>query len=148
MIHRRMSLVRMIATSLVLGTLCLVARSNWAQVDGPSKNDSKVAKIVADYLQEAHLSKYRLDDEISKRTWQAVISGTKSTPGFDPWKLYFTQQDINEFRAHEKTLDDEILKGDMSFVYSVLNRFIERMRERQSLIEELGLQKTAEIRTA
>jgi len=136
MTHRRMSWFRVISLSLVLGALCLVARANWSEVTGPSPNDAKVAKIVAEYLKEVHLSKYSLDDDVSRRTWRALISGTKSNMGFDPAKVYFTQQDIEEFRKHEVTIDDEILKGDLSFAYQVLDRYLERMRERLSLVEE------------
>jgi carboxyl-terminal processing protease len=85
-------------------------------------------------MQEGHVSRYRVDDEISRRMFRTFLM--ERFRGLDPTKVYFTAGDIEEFRRHETTLDDEILKGDVSFAYEVLERFRLRMRERMSLVEE------------
>jgi carboxyl-terminal processing protease len=132
MSHSRSVRFRLLGLSLVSAVLILVGRSIWA--DGPSQNDAKVALRVSEFLQEGHVSRYKLDDEISRRMFRTLLM--ERIGGLDPTKVYFTAADIEEFRKHETTLDDEILKGDLSFAYQVLERFRQRMKERLVLVEE------------
>jgi carboxyl-terminal processing protease len=102
--------------------------------NGPAPQDATVVKRVADFMQEGHVSRYKIDDEISRRMFRTFLM--ERFRGLDPTKVYFTAADIEEFRRHETTLDDEILKGDISFAYQVLDRFRQRMKERMSFVEE------------
>src|SRR5262249_46989893 len=52
-------------------------------------------------------------------------------------KLYFVQEDIDEFKKFETQLDDQLLAGQLNFAYKVYERFLQRVGERQKLIEEL-----------
>ena len=110
-----------VVAALVVGAL--VSSRIWADPKGPQSNDRQVAMIVSRRLRE-HLSKMPLDDEISKRTFTTILKT------LDPLKIYFTQADIDEFAADRTNLDDMLKKGDISFIYKVFNRLLERIDQR------------------
>src|SRR5262245_28742311 len=87
------------------------------QVSGPSANDRQVARLVRSNLRE-HLSKHALDDEISRRALDLFLKYV------DSQKLYFYQSDVDEFRQRRNDIDDMINSGDVSFAYTVFNRFL------------------------
>ena len=117
--------------SLALALACLAVPAARAQLTGPAESDPKVAKAVADSLEMMHLTRHKVDDEISRRCFQNFIKE------FDSTKVFFVQQDIDEFRQHETLLDDELRQGDLSFAYQVRARFVERLKERVALVQEL-----------
>ena len=93
--------------------------------------DRQVAVAVRSYLKNMHLSRRRLDDEISQRAFDSFIKQ------LDPMKVYFYQSDVDEFARNATMLDDQVLKGDLSFAYVVFNRFLQRLDERVALIPSL-----------
>src|SRR5438445_8191799 len=97
----------------------------------PGKQDRLVAQLVCAFLQQVHLNKPEIGDELSKRLFKRFFKD------LDPTKVYFLKSDVEEFRKHETELDDQLLEGDMRFAYDVYRRLIERMGERMKLIEEL-----------
>src|SRR2546425_4717571 len=117
--------------ALGLGLSCLWVPLVHAQLSGPSENDSKVARAVADALETVHLSRHKVDDEVSHRFLQNFIKE------FDSTKVFFEQRDIEEFNQHDTLLDDEVKRGDLGFAYTVWQRFVQRLRERLPLVEEL-----------
>jgi carboxyl-terminal processing protease len=96
-----------------------------------SPQDSLVAEMVCDLLQQGHLNRPEIGDEVSRRLFRGFLEA------LDPGKLYFLKSDIEEFKKQETELDDMLLKGDLSFPYKVYARFVKRLGERQKLIEEL-----------
>src|SRR5262245_11364632 len=135
MSHLRILRFRLVGLSLVSLALVLLGRAISADSgQGQQQQDATVVKRVADFMQEGHVSRYKIDDEISRRMFRTFLM--ERFRGLDPTRVYFTAGDIEEFRRHETTLDDEILKGDLSFAYQVLERFRQRMKERLSLVEE------------
>jgi carboxyl-terminal processing protease len=97
----------------------------------PGKQDRLVTELVCAYLQRGHLAKPEINDELSKKLFQRFLKD------LDPAKLYFLKSDIEEFKKHETELDDQLLQGDISFAYTVYDRFVTRFGERMKLIEEL-----------
>jgi carboxyl-terminal processing protease len=97
----------------------------------PSDNDQYVTKTVTILLRREHLSKRKLDDEISQRTLKTFLRQ------LDPMKLYFTQADVNGFGEMEFQLDDLALDGDVSMAYKIFNSFLERLDQRVKLVDEL-----------
>ena len=96
----------------------------------PDKRDRQIAQLVCEFLQRGHLNKPEIGDEISKRLFRRFLKG------LDPAKLYFVKADIDEFKKSETDLDDMLLKGDLSFAYTVYAKFVERVAERQKLVDE------------
>ena len=62
-----------------------------APLDGPARSDRTVTRVVKSFMEQEHLSRHPLDDEISTRAMKAFLSG------FDPRKMYFLQSDVDEF---------------------------------------------------
>jgi carboxyl-terminal processing protease len=115
--------------AVVAGLLLATAPAPAEPVLAPQ--DSLVAELVCDILQQGHLNRPEIGDEVSRRLFRAFLDA------LDPGKLYFLKSDIDEFKKQETELDDMLLKGDLSFPYKVYARFIKRLGERQKLIEEL-----------
>jgi carboxyl-terminal processing protease len=97
----------------------------------PGKDDRLVATMVCEFLQQGHVTRPMIGDEISKRLFRRFLKD------LDPGKVYFLNSDIDEFKKYETDLDDMLLKGDVSFAYKVYERFIERVGQRLKLIDEL-----------
>lgn len=97
----------------------------------PGKEDRLVAELVCELLRRGHLSRPEIDDKLAGRVLRRLLKE------LDPGKLYFMRVDIDEFNKQETELDDMLRKGDLSFVYKVYQRLLERIEERQKLVEEL-----------
>lgn len=93
--------------------------------------DRQVTKRVRRLIEQQHLSRHALDDEISIRAMKMYLEG------FDPRKQYFEQSDIDEFMQKKTSLDDAVRQADLSFSGHVFDRFIKRLDERVALVEEL-----------
>jgi carboxyl-terminal processing protease len=97
----------------------------------PGRDDKLVAQVVCELLQQGHVTRPTIGEDISKRLFQRFLKD------LDPAKNYFLKSDIDEFKKHETELGDRLIKGDMSFAYQVYERFVQRVGERLKLIEEL-----------
>ena len=75
----------------------------------PSSQDRLITRTVSRLLQNGHLSKAKIDDEISRRAFDQFLRL------LDPMKMYFLQSDIDEFAQKREELDDMMLGGDVSF---------------------------------
>ena len=130
MIERLQHVKRYIALLALLAGLFLMPVPTQAEPK-PARQDLAVAQMVCEILKAGHLNRPKINDEISCRVYRRFLKD------LDPAKLYFLQGDADEFKKCEKELDDQLLKGDISFAYDTYQRFISRMAERQKLIEEL-----------
>ncbi len=97
----------------------------------PGKNDSLVAKVVTGILQEGHVTKPKIDEDISKRLFLRFLKD------LDPGKMYLLAGDIDEFRKQETELGELLLKGDVGFAYKVFGRLSQRIGQRLPVIDEL-----------
>lgn len=117
---------------LVVGAMATVAvaRIAWAELQ-PARNDAYVAKAVSALLPSEHLSKHALNDDIAERALKTYLKT------LDPMKVYFNQSDVDSFRQRVKDLDDQVLKGDITFAYDVFNTFLKRVDERLQIVEQV-----------
>lgn len=123
---------RRLGSTLLLGiVLCVVPWAASADPVGPSAADRQVTLSVVQLLLRDHLLQRPLDDEISQRALQSFLKS------LDPWKVYFFQSDVDEFRQYANRLDDLARRGDVSFAYKVFDRFLQRVGERVQLVDEL-----------
>jgi carboxyl-terminal processing protease len=97
----------------------------------PSATDRQIALAVTQMLHADHLSKHRLDDEISQRCLKTFLKT------LDPMKLYFYQSDVDAFLAKQNDLDDAINRGDVKFAFQVFQVFLQRVDERVKLVDQL-----------
>lgn len=101
-----------------------------AELKGPEETDRQVTLVVSHLLKKEHLSKHALDDDMSRRGLDNFLES------LDPMKVYFTQADIDEFLANREKIDDMIKRGDISYGYTIFNRFLKRIDERLKLVDE------------
>jgi carboxyl-terminal processing protease len=105
----------------------LVAASNLvfaADEVKPQSYYGKIARRFGDVLPRYHVLQHPLDNEISQRAWTNLVTF------YDFDHSVFLKSDLDKLAAREKTLDDEIHAGDVSFGYDVYNLFVTRLRER------------------
>ncbi len=70
----------------------------------PGKDDRLLAQMVCEMLQDGHVTRPKISDEISKRLFKHFLKD------LDSGKSYFLKSDIDEFRKHETELDDMLLQ--------------------------------------
>lgn len=102
-----------------------------ARPNEPSRDDRRIAILVSSRLDLNHLSEMRIDDEISKRTFEMFFKS------LDPLKLFFLQSDVDEFSKNETAIDDFVKSGNVRFAKEVFDRFLMRVQERIKLAQEL-----------
>jgi len=82
-----------------------------------------VARITANILADQQYSHKKLDDKISEDFFDDYIKN------LDPFKFYFTKEDMNDFSKYRDSLDDMIKKGDISFAFLATDRLLKRVKE-------------------
>ena len=105
-----------------------VAAADSAKV---TADDGTTGRMVADMVSSRHINHPDINDDISERLLNRYVDV------WDPQKLYFSQADIDAFRASSRQLDDRIRAGDVKFASTVFDRYQQRMGERASMIEQL-----------
>lgn len=85
----------------------------------------QTAISVARWLEKGHYTRAKLDDEMSAKLLETYLQQ------LDYNRLYFTQEDIEEFRAaYATTLDDAILSGNLEPAREIFERYRERVSAR------------------
>lgn len=102
-----------------------------AALVAPRTTDRQITKAVTMLVGGQHLSKHKLDDEISQRALEQFEKK------LDAMKFYFYQSDIDNFAKSRHDLDDMVGAGDVSFAYTVFNVFLKRIDERLVTVDEL-----------
>jgi len=100
-------------------------------VPQPGPNDRHIAVAVRRHLEREHFLKQPIDDAMGRRWFDAFLEA------LDPTKVYFTQSDIDRFAAKRELLDDLVKRGDVSFAYEVMERFLQRVDQRLPVIDRL-----------
>jgi carboxyl-terminal processing protease len=115
-------------TVALLAAWCPAA---WSELVGPNAQDRQIALAMIKLLEKDHLSRHPLDKEISERAFTLFFKN------LDPMKLYFYQSDMDEFAKYKDQLSSMLLKGDVSFAYTVFRTMLHRVDERMKLVDEL-----------
>jgi carboxyl-terminal processing protease len=97
----------------------------------PGTNDRYIAVAVRRQLENEHFLRKPIDDEIARRWFSSFLEA------LDPMKVYFLQSDVDSFMPKRESLDELVKKGDVTFAYDVLTRFLQRVDQRLPLIERL-----------
>lgn len=101
-----------------------------------SPDSGQVALAVARWLEQAHYSRQKLDDAMSAKLLTTYLEL------LDYNRLYFTQQDVDEFQKKFGTsLDDSIFRGDLSPAQEIFARFKQRVEERVASNKKLAQKK-------
>jgi carboxyl-terminal processing protease len=97
----------------------------------PGPNDRMITLAVRNFLEREHYLSRPIDDEVARRWFKGFLES------LDPMKVYFLQSDVDAFLQKRDSLDDLVKRGDVSFAYEVLSRFLQRVDSRLPLIEKL-----------
>ena len=100
------------------------------------EDEGRIALAVANWLQQAHYSREKLDDAMSAKLLATYLEL------LDYNKLYLTQEDVDEFTEKYGThLDDMILRGDLSAAREIFDRFLARVESRVESNKKLTAKK-------
>ncbi|MCH2176748.1 MAG: carboxy terminal-processing peptidase [Lentisphaeria bacterium] len=95
-----------------------------------TQRDSIIAQSVLTLLQQGHFNKKVLDDTLSASIFDEYFDA------LDPNRYYFLSRDVEEFYANRIILDDLIRKGNLDFSFEIFERFILRVQQRHTFIQE------------
>ena len=90
----------------------------------PQDYYGKIAKRLGDMLPKYHVLQHKFDDEISQRAWTNLVTY------YDFDHSVFLKSDLDKLATREKSLDDEIKSGNVSFGFDVYNLYCTRLAER------------------
>ena len=119
--------------SLALGCSLLIALPLSAcRAADNSPSPGSVGLTVAKALEQLHYTRHPLDDEMSDRLLKLYLDT------LDYNKLFFTQQDIDEFNEkYDHTLDESILNADLQPAYTIYDVYLKRVESRVAKIKLL-----------
>jgi len=102
-----------------------------------SPDSGQVAVAVARWLEQAHYSRQKLNDEMSSKLLTTYLEL------LDYNRLYFTQQDVEEFTGkYGSSLDDAIFRGDLTPAHEIFARFKKHVEDRVEENKKLAAKKS------
>lgn len=88
-------------------------------------NFGQVAMHVAYMLQNHHYARQEFDDDVSKKVLDSYLNF------LDFSHIYFTQQDVDKFKAdYETSLDEHVLTRNISPALDIYYKYEERVKQR------------------
>ena len=97
-----------------------------------SPRPGDIGLTVAKALEQLHYTRHPLDDQMSDRLLKLYVDT------LDYNKLFFTQQDIDEFNEkYDHTLDESIFNADLQPAYTIYDVYMKRVESRVAKIKEL-----------
>jgi len=121
LLSRRRGFGLLVATLMAAGVLAPLV---WARPQVGSKNEQRIAYLVAQFMDQDHLSHLQVNDETSQRAF------TKFIESLDTMKLFFLQSDVDEFAREKFSIDDYVKRGDLQLARRIFDRFLQRVKER------------------
>ena len=103
----------------------------WADLAGPTVEDRTITLAVTRIMRDGHITRHDLNDEIAERL---VTNFLKMLDGS---KRFFYQADVDQFRAQQNQLDDNIRLGKIDFAFKVFDTYLKRVDERVQWIDQL-----------
>lgn len=102
-----------------------------------------ISTTVAKMLESAHYSRIRLDDDVTPGVTQARRALDRYLEMLDYNRLFFTQDDIDEFVGrHGDSIQNDIMLGNLAPVYEIYDRFLARVSAR---VEKINSQLEGEF---
>lgn len=123
---RKTVTITLLAAAFMLGVAPL-----HAELTGPRDSDKRIVLIVSNLIQREHIAKPEINDQISQRLAASFVQS------FDPYKLYFTKEDVDKFNEKKDQLDDLLKQKDLDYPYEVFRVFLKRIEERIELADKL-----------
>lgn len=89
----------------------------------PTKVQEEATEEIVDRL-DLHYLRLKFDDALSRRILEQYLKD------LDPNRLFFSQEDIQEFQRYRDKLDDQLRAGVLEGGYSIFNRYQEHLEQR------------------
>ena len=123
---------RFLASMTLASASYVLAQLPTAQTSAAEASFSPSATIkrAVETLEEAHISRQPLNDELSSKWFWAYFDR------LDPRRMYFLQADLAEFRPFENRLDDAAKQGRFEFPKLVRQRYRRRVKQAAAWAEE------------
>ncbi len=116
---------------MLAGVVCAQAPNPLTVPAKQRKEDATIAREVVRWMPRAHITRHPINDEISERIQKQVFRF------FDPTKRIFLQSDVDELQVYKTEHDDLIKAGDLSFIFKLRERFLQRLSERIKWAKEI-----------
>ncbi|MBD8899070.1 carboxy terminal-processing peptidase [Rhodanobacter sp. DHG33] len=97
----------------------------------PTATQEQAAQLSARFLTRFHYDAQPLDDAMSQKIYKAYIKL------LDPDKVFFTQQDMDQFAPDQTKLDDAIWNQDLTAPFDIYNKFLQRAVQRMTYARNL-----------
>lgn len=97
------------------------------KVEGNPDKDKLLLELLAYILEKGHYSPIAMDDSFSEKVYDKYLNS------LDPFKRYFVQGDIDEFKKYEDSIDDFIKNKDLKFFDLTYSRLLQRMDESEDI---------------
>ena len=121
------------------------ASANEFRLISPGPADARIAFITAKMLEELQYDRKPFGDTISSRFLDRYLES------LDPQHLHFLQSDLDEFERYRTNLDDLTIRrtqlADTRPAFEIFNRFLERLHQRVSYVDNLLANETFTFNT-
>ncbi len=94
----------------------------------PTEQQIEVCRQVVALVSNYNYKKVPLNDSLSNVVFDAYIKN------IDPSRIYFFENEINQFKLARNDYDDYLLMGELSQPYSMFNMYMERYLNRMNFI--------------
>ena len=111
--------------------LAFVSCSFTSQSFNDPDKDKVLLRLITYVLSEGHFSPKDLNDDFSKQVFDEYIKR------LDPFKRYFYQSDIKEFKKYETAIDDQLKAFDLTFFNETHARLLKRIDESKQLYKAI-----------
>ena len=114
----------------ILFTFLSFSTNSIAEVQ-PENHFGIISRIIVSVLGNEHYINKTDDTEISEQLFEEYINV------LDPNHIYFTQVDIDSFKAEAGPLYSKLKQGDTLFAYTVYNNLINKVKDREKFSKTL-----------
>lgn len=98
--------------------------------EDPDK-DKLLIQLITYVLEQGHFNPKELNDDFSEHVFESYLEQ------LDPFKRYFYESDIKEFRAYQDKIDDQVKSYDLTFFNLTHERLLKRLEESKALYKEV-----------
>jgi carboxyl-terminal processing protease len=105
--------------------------TSFEKFSNPDPKDKVLLTILKYVLTQGHYEPHEIDNEFSASVYQKFLEA------LDPSKRYFTEADIAEFSTYKFLIDDQINNEDLTFFFTVYNRYAQRAEEAKSFYKQI-----------
>jgi len=116
---------------LIVVATGLLATFVSARPGPPKRQDVPISIGVSALMDRNHVSKMKVNDEISERAMDMFFER------LDARKLFFLQSDIDQFSKEKLSIDDYVKRGDVSLAKRIFDVFLQRVGERVAVAQQL-----------